>query len=237
MITTIISFLISSLAPALIPKLSDKSFTWLFERKINRCYQNLEDNQNIRATVKFLAEKAFKHNLKRQEIFDKLTEYLRSHYKYEESKVAKGLTGDPIFLLKVLLSLRRADENNNPFHIDLHNVDVSNTNLEGLNFRGIIFWGSNFINCNLHRANFENANLDGCDFSGASLEYSNLSGATFCWSTPLPPVRPTIMKQTKLFGAKLEKANLMGADFSGALDLNKQQLESCITNENTKLPF
>ena len=45
------------------------------------------------------------------------------------------------------------------------------------------------------------------------------------------------MKQTKLFGAKLDKANLMGADFSGALALNEQQLESCRTNENTKVPF
>ncbi|MEE8574189.1 MAG: P-loop NTPase fold protein [Thermodesulfobacteriota bacterium] len=70
----------------------------------------------------------------------------------------------------------------------------------------------------LNGANLINADLRGADLSGANLNGANLSGAD-------------------LNKADLNKADLSGVDFTRSFGLTREQIESAIIDETTKLPW
>jgi uncharacterized protein YjbI with pentapeptide repeats len=102
--------------------------------------------------------------------------------------------------------------------LKLHGVDLSGFELENADLRSTIFddWYSKreFL---FHRTSFQGANLKNADLRKANFIGANLRDANFT-------------------GAKLQGTILQGADLTGATGLTKEQIESAILNNETKLP-
>jgi hypothetical protein len=130
---------------------------------------------------------------------------------------------------------------------NLRYVNLSDANLFGANlfeaeFGGGSFARAVFIHADLRRTllttstDFTGARFDSADLSGSIIP-GKLEGLDFS-SANLTGAR---LARSTLIGVGFTGANLTGADFSGAdlsdvLWLGKEQLESAITDENTKLP-
>ena len=95
---------------------------------------------------------------------------------------------------------------------NLDKKNLSNYQLAGADLQGASFWEFNLRGANLQGANLENAQMHPANFTGANLRFTNLKGAQFYDS---------IVK---------------GADFRGAKGLTREQLQSAILDEHTKLP-
>ena len=95
---------------------------------------------------------------------------------------------------------------------DLSGANLSKARLSGTDLSGAI----------LMRTNLRGAILRGVDLNGADLIRADLRGA--------------ILEEANLSGADLREANLSGANIIGAESLTKEQIESAITDEDTKLP-
>ncbi|MCI0546974.1 MAG: TIR domain-containing protein [Candidatus Rokubacteria bacterium] len=76
---------------------------------------------------------------------------------------------------------------------------------------------------NLSQAHLEGANLSQAQLEGAYLGGTHLEGANF--------------SSAYLEGADLSRVHLARANLTYAIGLTKQQIESAITDENTKLPY
>ena len=75
---------------------------------------------------------------------------------------------------------------------------------------------------NLSGTNLSGTNLRGATLFGADLREAILSGA--------------ILSGADLNGAILRRANLRGANLSWAMNLTQEQIDSAITDKDTKLP-
>jgi len=131
-------------------------------------------------------------------------------------------------------------------------LDLSNTDLKGADFTGAHLEGAYFISAHLERAFFGKAHLKDTEFFAAYLDGShffeaNLEGANLtCTHLERADLCATRLKGTnfsiaKLHGADFQVANLEGAffigvDLSGAENLTRDQINSALTDEETKLP-
>ena len=87
--------------------------------------------------------------------------------------------------------------------------------------------GAFLLRANLFRANLSEANLFRADLFGADLSEANLSRAILIKAD---------LSEADLSGAILLSANLRGVNLYAAKNLTQEQIESAITDEDTKLP-
>ena len=103
--------------------------------------------------------------------------------------------------------------------------------------KGVVVWNEwrrehpdirpDFSRADLSGASLSGADLSGADFSGASLSETDLRRADLSGAN---------LSETDLRRVNLSRANLSRADLSGAKDLTREQVESAVTDENTRLP-
>ena len=113
-------------------------------------------------------------------------------------------------------------EKNRDVSPDLFRANLSKARLNGTNLSGAILMRTNLRGAILRGVDLNGADLIRADLRGAILEEANLSGAD--------------LREANLSGADLREANLSGANIIGAESLTKEQIESAITDEDTKLP-
>jgi uncharacterized protein YjbI with pentapeptide repeats len=135
---------------------------------------------------------------------------------------------------------------------DLRTANLSGANLKEANLREANLFGANLSEANLSNACLFEAILIGTNLSGANLSNARLFRAKL-FETDLHGVN---LRKADLSNADLRKANLFGTDLHGVnlreADLNeaylggvdlsstdnlsKEQIDSAITDKNTKLP-
>jgi uncharacterized protein YjbI with pentapeptide repeats len=105
---------------------------------------------------------------------------------------------------------------------NLAEVNLEEANLGGANLTQSILDGANLTRANLFGVNLQGAGLPGACLRRAHLERADLTGAC--------------LKGAILEGAILKEAKLAGANFRDAKRLTKEQIDSAIIDEKTKLP-
>jgi uncharacterized protein YjbI with pentapeptide repeats len=103
------------------------------------------------------------------------------------------------------------------YRINLQRAHLVDANLQGANLYGANLQGASLIDANLHGANLYGANLQKASLIDANLQEANLQDANL---------------QEAFFGA----TNLGAADLSSARNVTREQLETSLTDEATKLP-
>jgi uncharacterized protein YjbI with pentapeptide repeats len=116
--------------------------------------------------------------------------------------------------------------------VELSYADVASAYLNGADLRyanlnGARLYRSQLDGAGLRHAILTRANLDGADLSRADLSDADLGGACLTAAN---------LSRANLTDADLTDADLSSADLSGAKGLTREQIESAITDEDTKLP-
>ncbi|MBT3349827.1 MAG: pentapeptide repeat-containing protein [Nitrospinaceae bacterium] len=156
-------------------------------------------------------------------IMEVLTAFVRESAKWDEmteSLPDLEVPNLPIDIQAALTVIGRrelAHEDENTPRLDIHGTVLSKAELEKANFSG-----ANFRVAGLFRANFSKANLGEADLSLAALSEAKLIGSN--------------LREANLFKARLIKADFTEADLSEADNLTREQIDSAITDEDTKLP-
>ena len=130
---------------------------------------------------------------------------------------------------------------------DLSDAYVARANLSGAALvetflSGAALVGANLSNAYLPGAHLSQARLSGADLSDASLRVADLSGARLSEAKvggadlSHALLSEADLSKADLSRANLSKANLSGADLSETIGLTREQIESAITDEDTKLP-
>ena len=101
---------------------------------------------------------------------------------------------------------------------NLEHVDFTGANLRTALFLQVNFRGAIFQDTTLQGTTFKQSNLTKCYFKRALMQGADLQGSN-------------------LSNADLSDANLSNADLSEAKNVTKEQVESAITNQKTKLPI
>ena len=119
-----------------------------------------------------------------------------------------------------------------------HNKLIFEKNLKGANLQGAILAGADLSGFDVENANlrgtmlsvflpheplFQMTTLQGANLKNADLREADLNRAN--------------LKNVNLEGAKLNKAKLQHADLTGATGLTKEQIDSAVIDEKTKLPI
>ncbi|HEY9876029.1 MAG TPA: pentapeptide repeat-containing protein [Candidatus Obscuribacterales bacterium] len=119
---------------------------------------------------------------------------------------------------------------------DLNGADLSQADLTEANLSGATLSFANLTEADLTETKLDKANLSGANFGGADLFTADLT-ETNLYRANLNRAKliEANLSQANLNGANLSKANLSGANLIGA-NLTKEQMDSAITDENTKLP-
>jgi hypothetical protein len=188
------------------------------------------------AAIQRLSDIADAFGARRAAVLNELAVFVRARAPWQPGLERTNTEDDVREAMSTIARIPKADEHNRITSVDLHNVDLPHLRLERGDLRGATLWGSNLRDCVLYRADLREADLGGVDFTGASLELADLRGALLFWSNICAPIRPCILRRTRLAGAKLEGADLEGADLREALDLRPEQLRQAILNEHTLLP-
>ena len=110
--------------------------------------------------------------------------------------------------------------------------DLLGADLLGAFLFGVFLNGANLSRANLSGAFLFEANLVGANLSGANLSRAFFLGANL-FEANLSGVN---LFEAHLGRTILFRADLRGADLRGARFLTKAQIESAITDKNTKLP-
>ena len=108
------------------------------------------------------------------------------------------------------------------YRINLQRAHLVDANLQGANLYGANLQGASLIDANLQGANLYGANLQKASLLGANLQEANLQDANL----------QDANLQEAFFGA----TNLGAADLSSARNVTREQLETSLTDEATKLP-
>jgi uncharacterized protein YjbI with pentapeptide repeats len=116
-------------------------------------------------------------------------------------------------------------------------ADLLYADLRGADLRDACFWQANLIRAdlrgadllctNLRSANLAHAELRGTNLPGTDLSRADLSGAH---------LERAFFSEAHLEGATLRGTHLEGANLLGAHDITKEQLDSAIIDEGTRLP-
>ena len=112
-------------------------------------------------------------------------------------------------------------------HASLIATDLTGADLTDANLEGADLTGANLTGANLKGADLTAANLIGANLIEADLSMADLTGAD---------LTATDLGGANLKGADLTAADLSMADLSNARGLTKEQVDSAITNKNTRLP-
>jgi hypothetical protein len=167
-------------------------------------------------------------------IMEVLTAYVREKTPWSDPPpLAPPAVQLDIAAILTVLGRRRVEfESDIDWRLGLAGSDLREAQLIDAHLEEAYLWGAHLEGANLWRARLEEAelteayltgaylfqaHLKGADLSGADLTGANLSGAD-------------------LSAADLAEVNLRGADLSGAKGLTREQIESAITDETTKLP-
>lgn len=154
--------------------------------------------------------------------------------------------------------LRRADlfkahlEGANLWRAHLERTKLEKAHLEGADIREAHLEGAVLREAQLGEAVLRRAHLDGAVLWKAHLEGADLEGAHLEWAVLVGAhlkgadfyeahlkgafLNGAHLEGADLYGAQLERADFRGADFSGAKCLTKEQIDSAIIDEKTKLP-
>jgi uncharacterized protein YjbI with pentapeptide repeats len=105
---------------------------------------------------------------------------------------------------------------------DLTDANLDFANLSDANLRGAVLFRTALYNVHLKSADLSGTIMTGADLSFADLAFADLTNADLTFAD--------------LRFADLSGANLSGADLSRARDLTQAQVDSAITDSNTRLP-
>ncbi len=162
-------------------------------------------------------------------VMEVLTAYVRD---YKRDEASQSVPIDVQAILTVLGRRTRAykEGEEQPLDLsggDLRLADLTEAPLQGANLRDARLEGANLRDARLEGAflrfsHLEKANLGKAHLEGADLVFVHLEGVSF---------REAHLEEAVLVGAHLE-----GADLQYAIGLTKEQIESAIIDENTKLP-
>jgi len=152
-------------------------------------------------------------------VMEVLTAYVRD---YKRDEASQSVPIDVQAILTVLGRRTRAykEGEEQPLDLsggDLRLADLTEAPLQGANLRDARLEGAFLRFSHLEKANLGKAHLEGAD-----LMFVHLEGVSF---------REAHLEEAVLVGAHLE-----GADLQYAIGLTKEQIESAIIDENTKLP-
>jgi Pentapeptide repeats (9 copies) len=116
--------------------------------------------------------------------------------------------------------------------IDLRNTNLLSVDLHDANLQGAILMDTNLENAWLYKTNLEGAFLIRSNLKNAYLDKANLSYSTLTESD----LEGAKLKDVNLEGAELKYAVLYGVDLTNAIGLTRDQVDSAITDNKTKLP-
>lgn len=114
----------------------------------------------------------------------------------------------------------------------LFGADLEGTNLSGVDLNGADLGQTNWKGANLKGANLSNMDLSNTDLEGANLKGANLNGARLGFTVHAG----TWVKGPDLSGARLSGANLNGVNLTFAQNLTREQVDSAVTDSDTRLP-
>jgi hypothetical protein len=177
-------------------------------------------------------------------IMEVLTAYVRQHAAWKEEPQEENQEGqfkppapDIQAILTVLGRRARTFERGKDQRLDLRATDLRGAALAGAHLEGAFLWGANLEKADLPQADLKGASLFCAHLERTALLQADLKGAdlegAFLWGANLAGAH---MEGAFLRGAHLEGAHLKAAVLTGAIGLTMQQVESAITDENTKLP-
>jgi Pentapeptide repeats (8 copies) len=194
-------------------------------------------------------------------IMEVLTAYVRQHAAWKEEPQEEKQEGQfkpPAPDIRAILTVlgrrtRRAEDE----PLDLRATDLRLAHLVGAHLEGAILWGAHLESAHLGGAHLQGANLvyahlelvhlggahlqgahlRGAHLHGAGLKGANLEGAHLQGTNLVGAhLEGANLVGAHLEGAPLEGAHLEGADLRSAVALTNEQIESAITDGNTKLP-
>ena len=176
-------------------------------------------------------------------IMEILTAYVRQHaaWKPQEDQF-KLLAPDIQAILTVLGRRARTFEKGKDQRLNLVGMDLRGVMLSVAHLESALLWEVHLEGAGLGKAHLEGALLWEAHLEGATLWEAHLEGADL-WKAHLEGadlwkahLEGADLWKAHLEGVRLEEAHLEGADLRGAIALTKEQIESAITDENTKLP-
>lgn len=120
---------------------------------------------------------------------------------------------------------------------NLAGADLSWATLAGARLEKAILLGTNLKGADLQKVNLREAILEVAILSKANLKKANLTGANLQGAfLDGANMQGTILGRAILLRADLKGANLRGVDLSGAIGLTREQLQSTVIDEKTRLP-
>lgn len=115
---------------------------------------------------------------------------------------------------------------------DLNSSNLKEADISRANLRYSDFFNSNLENSNLSHSNLKNSNFVGANLKGANLYNANIAGANF----EVANLESANLIEADLSDTNISGANLKSANLTSAKNLTKEQIESAVTDDNTKLP-
>ena len=157
-------------------------------------------------------------------IMEILTAFVRQNAPWKEGDKPEEKPSPPkpdIQTILTVLGRRERARQRDPLRLFkgayLQGADLQGANLQGADLERADLKGAYLKRADLQRADLKRAHLQGADLKGADLEGADLEGAD-------------------LHGADLQGVDFQGVDLSQVLGLTKEQIESAIRDDKTKLP-
>ncbi|MCH8090542.1 MAG: pentapeptide repeat-containing protein, partial [Chloroflexi bacterium] len=173
-----------------------------------------------------------------RQVMEVLTAYVRENAGWDEARAAEedpNKEHRPLITIQAILTVlgrRDRGHEDEDFHLDL-----SDTDLRGADLRQTHLEGARLNEAHLQRANLNEAHLEGAELFGAYLKGAVLFGAHLEEASLKDAhLQGADFADAHLEGASLKDARLEGTDLRGASGLTKEQIESALTDEKTRLP-
>jgi hypothetical protein len=177
-------------------------------------------------------------------IMEVLTAYVRQHAAWKndpQEETPEGQSKPPAPDIQAILTVLgrrvRTFERRKDQRLDLRATDLRGAALAGAHLEGAFLWRANLEKADLPQADLKGASLFCARLARAALLQADLKGAdlegAILWGANLAGAH---LEGAFLRGTHLEGAHLQAALLTGAVGLTMQQIESAITDENTKFP-
>lgn len=166
-------------------------------------------------------------------VMEVLTAFLRERSPWSEEKAKEEPKLLPTDIQAVLTVIGRRKWIQKETHrldltwTDLRMAELDSAHLEKSRLVGVHMEGALLVHVHLERAYLGHAHLEGAVLVGAHLEAALLNDAY---------MEGALLTGAYLEGTHLSKTRLGGAELSDAIGLTREQIESAITDEKTKLP-